>query len=154
MDYEGAVGLIGQLESGSSGSEEFTINALKAINKEIKLTDFPKQQNDVVAEALVRSISGSLSSPQPTIKSATVVLPKLQAVAHPQAQEEKQVQQPGSQSQAKPQSTVQPPAAKELSAAMSELKDIMGNASKIELPKMKFNVKPLFRAISRILQLP
>ena len=140
MDYEGAVGLISQLESGSSGSEEFTINALKAINKEIKLTNFPKQQNDVVAEALVRSLSGPFSFSQPAIKSMTTVLQKPQTALQPKAEEKQILQQPEIQANAKPQSNAQPPAAKELSGATSELKGIMGNASKIKLPNMKFNV--------------
>ena len=140
MDYEGAVGLISQLESGSSGSEEFTINALKAINKEIKLTNFSKQQNDAVAEALVRSLSGPFSFSQPAIKSMTTVLQKPQPALQPKAEEKQILQQPELQVNAKPQSNAQPPAAKELSGATSELKGVMGNVSKIKLPDIKFNV--------------
>jgi hypothetical protein len=143
MDYEGAVEVINQLEAGSSEEDEFTIDALKAINNEIKLKEFTRQQNDAEAEKLIKSLSNpsayqqqtarlETSTAQPTIRSQ----PQIQASV-----QSKPLEQPIA-FQVKPKTAVQSTASKELSAATEELKNVMGAASKIELPKIKFNVKP------------
>jgi hypothetical protein len=143
MDYEGAVEVINQLEAGSSSEEEFTIDALKAINNEIKLKEFTRQQNDAEAEKLIKSLSNQSAYQQQTARPETSTAqpiitsqPQIQVPAQTKPQE-----QPVA-SQAKPKTSAQSAASKELSSATEELKSIMGAASKIELPKMKFNVKP------------
>ncbi len=141
MDYEGAVEVINQLEAGSS-EEEFTINALKAINNEIKLKEFTRQQNDAEAEKLIRSLSGSFLFQQQTSKPEINVLQhQLQVQPHTQP---KQQEQPltSAQVQQKPKPASQTISTKGLSAATDELKSAMGSASKIELPKIRFNIKP------------
>jgi len=141
MDYEGAVEVINQLEAGSS-EEEFTINALKAINNEIKLKEFTRQQNDAEAEKLIKSLSGTLLFQQQTAKPEISVL-QHQLQVQPHIQQEIPVQpQPESRVQQKPKPALQTTATKELSAATEELKRTMGTVSKIELPKIRFNIKP------------
>ncbi len=142
MDYEGAVEVIKQLEAGSSEEGEFTIDALKAINNEIKFKEFTRQQNDAEAEKLIRSLTSSFLSQQQTAKPEISVLqPQLKVQLPVQSKPQEQLQQ-ADQVQQKPKPTSQTTAAKELSAATEELKSAMGYVSKLELPKINFNIKP------------
>jgi hypothetical protein len=156
MDYEGAVELISQLEKESPENEEFTIDALKAINNEIKLKDFQKSENDEIAEKIIRSLEPSLFSQAPPKTASSVYLqqqdtrqqiqpkvqPKREAVKQPMPIEKAilQEQLPDATKQNAPVQTA--PSVKEVSAATDELKKKMGNASGIKLPNMRFNVKP------------
>lgn len=141
MDYEGAVEVINQLEAGSS-EEEFTIDALKAINNEIKFKEFTRQQNDTEAEKLIKSLSGSFLFPQQNAKpEVNVPLPQRKVQPTIQSNPQEQPQQ-AVQVQQKPKPASQETPNKELSAATEELKSTMGPASKIELPKIRFNIKP------------
>ena len=141
MDYEGAVEVINQLEAGSS-EEEFTIDALKAINDEIKLKEFTRQQNDAEAQKLIKSLSGSFLFQQ-QIPKPEISMPLPQRNAQPtiQSKPQEQPQRPV-EVQQKPKQPSQETPNKGLSAATEELKSTMGPASKIELPKMRFNIKP------------
>ena len=143
MDYEGAVEVINQLEAGSS-EEEFTINALKAINNEIKFKEFTRQQNDAEAEKLIKSLSESYLSQQQTAK-LEISIPQPQLQVQSNVQPKRQEQPPAAaqvQQKPKPKPTLQTISTKGLSAATEELKSAMGSASKIELPKIRFNIKP------------
>ena len=142
MDYEGAVEVINQLEAGSSSEEEFTIDALKAINNEIKLKEFTRQQNDEEAAKLIKSLSGPFLFQQQTAKPEISALQpqlKVQSPVQPKSQEQLQ---PTYSVQQKPKPAPQTTSAKGLSAATEELKSTIGPISKLELPKIKFNVKP------------
>ena len=142
MDYEGAVEVINQLEAGSSSEEEFTIDALKAINNEIKFKGFTRQQNDEEAAKLIKSLSGPFLFQQQTARPQTSV-PQPQLKVQSPIQPKSQAQpQPVFSVQQQPKPAPQTTSAKELSAATEELKSTIGPVSKLELPKLKFNVKP------------
>ena len=142
MDYEGAVEVINQLEAGSSSEEEFTIDALKAINNEIKLKEFTRQQNDAEAAKLIKSLSGPFLFQQQTARPQTSV-PQPQPMVQSPVQPKSQVQpQPVFSVQQKSKPAPQTTSTKKLSAATEELKSTIGPVSKLELPKIKFNVKP------------